>query len=395
MDPVFPYSDPAFDPPDKTGSGRGYILHRSAPAPSARRADGHAALPCLNRNNDNKEGETSASPERETTPSEHRKKAYALQENIKAWADRHGVERLGFLTLTFADHVTDAKEAYRRFKSLTAGALGRYTEWVRVIERQKSGRIHYHLLVLLPNDIRTGFDFTDLDRTDKRFPSANKYLRAEWQFWRETARSYGFGRTELLPIKSTSEGVGKYIGKYIGKHMGCRLEEDKGVRLVGYSRGFNRKVSPQFSWRAVGNDLWRLKLGYFARMHGDTPDNYLSKMKERYGKNWVFHLKEAIANLRLPSYPTAPHFLRDYPDSGMRDSVEAMLATEIRCADEQGRARALAFAFAVARDLRNRNLSRGKEDNERDARSRIDRKQKEKDTTEEAIEDLEKLYSTA
>ena len=39
------------------------------------------------------------------------------------------------------------------------------------------------------------------------------------------------------PIKSTSEGISKYVGKYIGKHMESRLDEDKGARLVEYSRG--------------------------------------------------------------------------------------------------------------------------------------------------------------
>ncbi|MDE4694551.1 hypothetical protein, partial [Klebsiella pneumoniae] len=35
----------------------------------------------------------------------------------------------------------------------------RYRAYIRVMEPMKSGRIHYHLLVALDSDIRTGFDF--------------------------------------------------------------------------------------------------------------------------------------------------------------------------------------------------------------------------------------------
>ena len=67
-------------------------------------------------------------------------------------------------------------------------------------------------------DIRTGFHFAAVKRGDYR--SASAYLRREWRFWRATAPKYGFGRTELLPIKKTAEGVAKYVGKYIAKHIG-------------------------------------------------------------------------------------------------------------------------------------------------------------------------------
>ncbi|MGB7747589.1 MAG: hypothetical protein WBN75_09910 [Verrucomicrobiia bacterium] len=114
----------------------------------------------------------------------------------------------------------------------------RYPEYIIVMERMDSGRIHYHLLVVLAQDIRTGFDFAAVKRGNYR--SASAYLRREWKFWRETAPKYGFGRTELLPIRKTAEGVAKYVGKYVAKHIGQRLPEDKGARLVRYSKGANR-----------------------------------------------------------------------------------------------------------------------------------------------------------
>ena len=98
----------------------------------------------------------------------------------------------------------------------------------------KSGRIHYHLLVALDSDIRTGFDFSGVRNQD--YSSANRAIRDEWAFWRRTAPKYRFGRTELMPVRSNSEGIGRYVGKYISKGIESRTEQFKGTRLVEYSR---------------------------------------------------------------------------------------------------------------------------------------------------------------
>ena len=186
---------------------------------------GAAALPCLSSN-----------ISIQTASTQHRKAASALGWNVICLAQKHGLENLGFLTLTFKDHVTCVKEAQRRLNSLLSNVIkSRYQDYIGVLERQRSGRIHYHLLVVIGFDIRTGFDFDAVSRNDYR--SANRLLRDEWSFWRKTAPAYRFGRTELMPIKSSEEAIGRYIGKYIGKHMECRNDEDKGARLVRYSRG--------------------------------------------------------------------------------------------------------------------------------------------------------------
>ncbi|OAM40851.1 MULTISPECIES: hypothetical protein [Eikenella] len=93
------------------------------------------SLPCLNRNNsiepktapakwgsqaDN--AETAQVRLNEFTTA-HRKSAYVLQLNVKSFIDRHGIERVGFLTLTFADDVKCPKEAQRRFNSLRSNFL--------------------------------------------------------------------------------------------------------------------------------------------------------------------------------------------------------------------------------------------------------------------------------
>lgn len=235
----------------------------------------------------------------------HKKTAQALAWNVDYLCKKYGVERVGFLTLTFSDHVLDAREASRRFNSLATNVLKkRYAEYIRVLERQKNGRIHYHLLVVLDQDIRTGFDFSAIAKRD--YASASSRIRLEWAFWRKSAKGYGFGRTELLPIKSSSEGMAQYVGKYIGKHFNAREEADKGVRLVSYSQGA-RMASSRFTRVGTKQSTeWRAKLYTFvmqirAAQAGTKINKFgylrvddLSDLTRILGKNWSYRWREHI-----------------------------------------------------------------------------------------------------
>jgi len=241
--------------------------------------------------------------------SNHRKTASLLAWTISALAGKYGLERLGFLTLTFGDDVQDAKESQRRFKSLRSHVLNvEFLAWVRVFERQKRGRIHYHLLVVLSGDIRTGVDFKEFE--SGRYTSAGPLLRSQWAFWRDCAPKYGFGRTELLPVKSTSEGIARYVGKYISKHIDNRQEIDRGVRLVEISRAA-RVGSTRFAWATAGAWLWRRKLGLVADAIG-IPS--MEDMTETFGPRWAYWLQELIGQIQLLEYPSREHAEADGRD---------------------------------------------------------------------------------
>ena len=122
-----------------------------------------------------------------------------LVERVKELAEDYGLERLGFLTLTFPDDVQGKKEAERRFNNFARRILdSRYQAWIKVFERgAKRNRLHFHLLVVLPFDIRTGFDFEAYQRaraaktlSQRRYwtrmygVSAPEHLRKEWRFLR-------------------------------------------------------------------------------------------------------------------------------------------------------------------------------------------------------------------
>jgi hypothetical protein len=276
---------------DAQGAGRAADAHGGAVGTAA-------ALPCLNTINCN-EGKNDCLNQ---LSAGQRKTAFALKLNVLWLIEKHGLERIGFLTLTFARHIVAYKEAQKALHSLMTGVLkNHYPEYIIVMERMDSKRIHYHLLVVMAEDIRTRFDFAAVKRGDYR--SAGDYLRKEWKFWRDTAPRYGFGRTELLPIKKTAEGVAKYVGKYVAKHIGQRLPEDKGARLVRYSKGAN-PVGTRLSWVSPGAMMWRAKLGTFCRSLNLNSDNYQEFLKEWFGRNWVYHLRPLILAIKLPEFYT-------------------------------------------------------------------------------------------
>lgn len=257
--------------------------------------EGGSPLPCLNSNISI---ENSFQPPRLST--QHRKSAFVLKESVSLLASKFGLNNLGFLTLTFADHVLCPREAQKRLNSLISNIIKpRYHEYIGVMERQKSGRIHYHLLVVLDEDIRTGFDFSSVASGD--YSSAPPSLRKEWSFWRVTAKKYRFGRTELLPIKSSAEAISKYVGKYIAKHIEHREKQDKNARLVRYSRGA-RAGTTRFQFQSEGSREWRRKLKIFSEIvqnhHPETEIKNLSDLTRILGPKWAYHHREYI--LALP-----------------------------------------------------------------------------------------------
>lgn len=222
-----------------------------------------------------------------------KKTAYCLRENVKALAKAYGLNRLGFLTLTFADPVTDTKEAQRRFNSLATHFLRKtFPDWLMVVEPQgqRGNAVHYHLLVVCPEDIRTGFDFEAIKARDYR--SASATLRGVWSTLRDVLPRYGFGRAELLPIKSTQEGIAKYVGKYISKGCGDRLDGWEGARLVRYStRTPWRTAFVNFAWNSDGAKQWRELVAEVAHeLHAED----MAGIARAAGKRWAFHLKQRV-----------------------------------------------------------------------------------------------------
>lgn len=237
-----------------------------------------------------------------------KKTAAILSSSIKQLADKYNIENIGLLTLTFSEHITDAKEAQRRLNSLLTNIIKKkYIEYVGVFERQKNMRIHYHLIVVTAYDIKGYLDFSALKNRD--YKTANANLRTEWAFWRKTAKLYGFGRTELLPIKSTADAVAYYVGKYITKNIQARAiskvdkklsyDVDKGVRLVRYSNGA-RAGTTRFMFVSEGSKKWRQKVKVFSQIVSNYTGKNVKSMDDLStlcGKKWAYKNKDFILSL--------------------------------------------------------------------------------------------------
>lgn len=232
----------------------------------------------------------------------HKKAAQTLYLNVsRLIKEAKSLNNVGLLTLTFAENITDNSEASRRFDIFNTNFLlkdPRFGTKITVKEPQvkrgikngDSGAWHYHILITLSEDIRTGIDFEAIAKRDYR--SANQYLRTLWKDIRKACKLYGFGRPELLPVKSNAEAMGRYIGKYISKGIENRTHEQKGVRLVNYSKGWSRN-SPKFAWNTKNSFEWRRKVQLFAKTHGCSD---LYQLSEKFGSDWAYKFIDQVIN---------------------------------------------------------------------------------------------------
>ena len=293
----------------------------------------NAPLPCLLINNsitgscEDKAAVISVAPVVPVPiPSWVRKAKFIVKTNIHVMCDKYGIDRIGFLTLTFPDDVLSHKEAAKRFNSLATNVLkDRYAQWVRVSERQKKGRWHFHLVVVCKQDIRCGFNHANYALNNKNLKDckydkklfkklhgnklphgANKALTSEWAFWLATSKKYGFGRPELLPVRKTGEALAAYVAKYISKGFAYRRDEDKGARLVSYSKNA-RVCGSRFSFVGGQSHQWRLRCKlfldnlYFRHYQQSINGGQLplepftyDDMPSLFGTRWAWRLRDKI-----------------------------------------------------------------------------------------------------
>ncbi len=266
-------------PLQSKGSGAQDAAARSAAAP--------AALPCL--------------PSEQLNPNtfyrgakSQRSSAQRLILEVQSMVRKWGLERLGMLTLGFEDPPPKTiKEASRRFNSLATNAKfsHRYQAWVAVIERApKTGRLHFHLVVVMHGDIRTGFKHEEIKC--KNYSSACKLLRDEWAFLRKNVTKYGFGGyVQLTPVRTDVDSFAGYLAKYLVKQFGSR-SGDKGARLVRYSKGWKTVHGP-FTWigerkRKIEAEKRLREMGEIFKFDGEAGAERI------WGRRWKYHLARTM-----------------------------------------------------------------------------------------------------
>lgn len=257
------------------------------------------SLPCLYRNNSTETPSENTAKERihalcGVLSPYHKKQAHTLFSNVERLVDLAPSEgHIGFFTLTTKDNVKDKAEFSRRWNSMCSHYWSNspfFGHWIGCFEQQKRGSWHMHILVILSGDIRTGANLQEFAQGNYR--SASPYLRALWRDLRSACSRYGFGRHEMLPIKSNAEAMARYIGKYISKHIVQRDETAKGARLVTSSKGW-LKNSVRFAWNTEGSQEWRRKLQVFAHC---LQCYDLEDLTAKLGPNWAYKHLDSIFN---------------------------------------------------------------------------------------------------
>lgn len=235
------------------------------------------------------------------------KNQIALKRSIEDLKNKYGIERLVFLTLTFSQFLDFGKEEDQRVASKVWNNFNRRVmkdnflpEWVIAIEPQSSGRIHYHVLCVVAQDVRTGFNFDQIRDESLpdwlRWSSANDYLKDLWSILREKCPAYGFGRHELLPIK-TGDAIGDYIGKYLTKtssiRCGFKFQRLRYSRPMVFLSCENKNVSVKWARNSTQfsplKSEWRDYLSIRMMLEGV---NNFDDVKRIYGKRWVWTLKQ-------------------------------------------------------------------------------------------------------
>jgi len=309
---------------------------RSAGCGAAGAAPAPAALPCQNSNNSDKKryrlkpypngeglftdnnGRTIWDQRDEDTlyrwgipTGAEAKAAYHLRLNVGSFVEHWGRDHCLFFTVTDEANLHPTQFA-RRWNHY----LRRHGTWlvsfIRVLEPQRQGRPHYHLLVAVAWDTRpNAFDWEAFDECQKeratngttaRFrelrarykASAAPELVALWALLRKVLPRYRLGRAELLPIRKGKEAIAEYVGKYLEAGLVIRKYSWKGCRRVEFDRRAKTawlSCTRVFAWHSPGAIAWRKRVGELGAALG-VPD--MDGIRQKLGPKWAYRLREAI-----------------------------------------------------------------------------------------------------
>jgi hypothetical protein len=267
-----------------------------------------------------------------------------VEQNVVKFIGDVGIERVGLLTLTFKRKVYSIDEASRHFNSINSRVLKEFFgRWIKVIDPHHDGAWHFHLLVEVSRDIRTGFNFEAFKASEDEFKRKGKcdsyyrLLRAAtspghalpgmWKELRKRLARYKFGRFELVPIRTNPEAISKYLSKFLSQGVTAKRPNGKGIRLVAYSKSVDRAVRMGFAWASSGAREWRKKLA-MAGTHLNCQD--IDDFGRVAGPGWAYRLGGLIAAL-VPDDTTQWLITRKYYQMGEIFAPMAFIYQDNKC----------------------------------------------------------------
>jgi len=203
------------------------------------------------------------------------------------------VSKALFITVTFPEAVTSPAEAHRRLNSFLNKIRTRYRIYIWVLGCHDSAALHYHILVFVSFDCHTDTDLTAWSnpvndhlakRDAEQHNAMNPALRAESDWWEETAPRFGFGRVQVAPVYSNPEAVRKYLLKQAPGACQIALGIVKNVRFWSCSRDMKSGTS-KFAWNTRGGRLQRDRLQQWANEHGC---NTYEELRQKIGPDWGY-----------------------------------------------------------------------------------------------------------
>jgi hypothetical protein len=300
--------------------------------------DGDAGLPCQNRNNSDRpakryrlkrvpgtefyrasgddrgvwkklDGDTI---ERWGRPSgAEAKSAFQLRLNVESFVQHWGRNHCLFFTVTDEDNLHPTQFA-RRWNNYLRRNGSWIVSFIRVLEPQKQGRPHYHLLVAVGWDTQPErFDWEAFDECQRELRTAGRTgrfreLRARyrasaapelvalWSLLRKVLPRYGLGRAELLPLRKGKEAISEYVGKYLEAGLVLRRHSWKGCRRVELDRRAKSawlKCTREFAWHSPGARLWRERVKELAAAVGAKD---MDGLRRKFGPRWAYKLRQSI-----------------------------------------------------------------------------------------------------
>jgi hypothetical protein len=220
---------------------------------------------------------------------------FVAQENIRLYIAKLGENNVGVLTITTSSECLAAREFQKKWHSLRTNVIVRMFStgmWMR--ERQpRTGNWHCHAVVDLGRDVRSGFPFEQVKKGF--YANVDPGLRDIWKQLRQKAESYGFGRTELLPMKHNGKACARYLTKYLSKSfVSEKAIGEEQCRLFGVWGGV-RFVYSRFDW--VSNRILRKRKAWLAATAGLKD---AEGFRALYGPLWWFTIGEALMKVILP-----------------------------------------------------------------------------------------------
>jgi len=270
-----------------------------------------------------------------------RKQLFVAQENIRLYIEKFGENNVGVLTITMPSECLEAREFQKKWHSFRTNVVKKLFKtgmWVR--ERQsRTGNWHSHTVVDLGRDVRTGFQFDEVRK--RRYVNVDPGLRDIWKQLRQKAEVYGFGRTELLPIKRSGKGCARYLTKYLSKSFVSEKSiGEEQCRLFGVWGGV-RFVYSQFDW--VSNRIMRKRKAWLAHTAALRD---AEGFRSLYGPLWWFLIGEALMKVVLPIeyYQVQKNGVYEWDDLG-RFAYQEDLGRYADLASDEARHRQSIFDF--------------------------------------------------